>query len=107
MYVEMAENNSIKNLDYQELEKMAESLKVVAHPIRIAILGLLEDGNKLTVTQIHEKLQLEQAPTSHHLGLLKSKGILKSERNGKSNYYFIDKTSFSEVMCCFRRCTNS
>lgn len=107
MYTEMADNDSIKNLDYNELERMAESLKVVAHPIRIAILGLLEDGNKLTVTEIHEKLQLEQAPTSHHLGLLKSKGILKSERNGKSNYYYIDKSTFGDVMCCFKRCTNS
>ena len=103
----MTDNDSIKELDYHALERMAETLKVIAHPTRIAILGLLEDGNKLTVTKIHEELKLEQAPTSHHLGLLKSKGILRSERQGKSNYYSIDKETFGEVMCCFKRCTNN
>ncbi len=107
MYVNMTEHNSIKELDYHALERMAETLKVIAHPTRIAILGLLEDGDKLTVTNIHQKLELEQAPTSHHLGLLKSKGILRSERNGKSNFYSIDKENFGEVMCYFKRCSNN
>ncbi len=101
----MTELNSIKDLDYTELEKMAETLKVIAHPTRIAILGLLEDGDRLTVTSIHQKLNLDQAPTSHHLGLLKSKGILRSERDGKSNFYSIDKDTFGDVMCHFKRCS--
>ncbi len=100
-------DDSIKSLDVEALEKMAETLKVIAHPTRIAILGLLEDGEKLTVSAIHTRLKLEQAPTSHHLGLLKTKGILKSERDGKSNLYYINKEMFSEVMCCFKRCTRN
>lgn len=101
------EKNSIKGLDHVELERMADTLKVIAHPVRIAILGLLEEGGKLTVTEIYQKLDIEQAPASHHLGLLKSRGLLKSQREGKSNYYSLDKEIMSEVMCCFKRCTNT
>ena len=101
----MIERSSIVGLDHVELEKLADTLKVIAHPIRIAILGLLEDGKKMTVTEIYQKLDIEQAPASHHLGLLKSRGLLKSERDGKSNFYFLDKESLSSVMCCFKNCT--
>lgn len=102
----MIERISIIGLDHVELEKMADTLKVIAHPIRIAILGLLEEGNKMTVTEIYQKLDIEQAPASHHLGLLKSRGLLKSERDGKSNFYFLDKENMSNVMCCFKNCTS-
>lgn len=98
--------NSIKNLDIAQLEKTAESLKVIAHPVRISILGLLEDGDELTVSQIQEKLGLEQAPTSHHLGLLKTRGILLSKRVGRNTLYALDKDNLQNVMCCFKRCAN-
>lgn len=100
------EKDSIKGLDHIELERMADTLKVIAHPVRIAILGLLEDGSRLTVTEIYQKLDIEQAPASHHLGLLKSRGLLKSQREGKSNFYYVDSEAISEVMCCFKRCTS-
>ena len=99
--------DSIKGLDHVELDRMADTLKVIAHPVRIAILGLLEEGSRLTVTEIYQKLDIDQAPASHHLGLLKSRGLLKSQREGKSNYYSLDKDAISDVMCCFKKCTNS
>ena len=98
--------NSIKNLDIIQLEKTAESLKVIAHPVRISILGLLEDGDELSVSEIQEKLGLEQAPTSHHLGLLKTRGILLSKRVGRNTLYALDKENLQNVMCCFKRCAN-
>jgi DNA-binding transcriptional ArsR family regulator len=101
------EKDSIKGLNHLELERMADTLKVIAHPVRISILGLLEDGSRLTVTEIYQKLDIEQAPASHHLGLLKSRGLLKSQREGKSNFYYVDREAISEVMCCFKRCTNT
>lgn len=98
--------NSIKHLEVEQLEKTAESLKVIAHPVRISILGLLEDGAELTVSEIQAKLGLEQAPTSHHLGLLKTRGILLSKRVGRNTLYALDKDNLQSILCCFRRCAN-
>ena len=57
-----------KELTPENLEKAANMLKAIAHPIRISIVGCLEDGEKRTVTEIHNQLGIEQSTASHHLG---------------------------------------
>ena len=92
------------NLNSEQLEKAASMLKAIAHPMRIAILNYLEDGRKLTVTEIHELLKIEQSTTSHHLGILKDKGVLTSKREGKNTYYFLKHENLSEIVDCVSQC---
>ena len=91
-------------LSPDELEKAANMLKAIAHPMRIAILNFLEDGKKLTVTEIHELLQIEQSTTSHHLGILKDKGVLSSKREGKNTFYFLKHENLSNIVDCVSEC---
>ena len=95
----------IKDLDANQLERAVGMLKAIAHPMRIAILSHLEDGKKLTVTQIHKLLNIEQSTTSHHLGILKDKGVLGSQREGKNTYYFLKHESLRHIVECVSRCT--
>ncbi|MCT4622728.1 MAG: metalloregulator ArsR/SmtB family transcription factor [Schleiferiaceae bacterium] len=95
----------IKQLEPEKLEQAANMLKAIAHPMRIAILGYLEDGKKLTVTEIHELLKIEQSTTSHHLGILKDKGVLSSKREGKNTYYFLKHCALSNIVDCISNCT--
>jgi hypothetical protein len=44
------------DLNPENLEKAANMLKAIAHPMRISIIGCLEEGQRLTVTEIHEQL---------------------------------------------------
>lgn len=94
----------IKDLKIEELEDAANMLKAIAHPMRIAIISLLEDDAKLTVTEIHQKLQIEQSTTSHHLGILKDKGVLVSKRDGKNTYYFLKHEKLSSIVNCLSSC---
>jgi len=94
-----------KDLTTEQLEEAANMLKAIAHPMRIAILGYLEDGKKLTVTEIHELLKIEQSTTSHHLGILKDKGVLCSKREGKNTYYFLKHANLSNIVNCVSKCT--
>lgn len=96
----------ITDLETGQLEAAASMLKAIAHPIRIAILSFLEDGVKLTVTEIHQRLEIEQSTTSHHLGILKDKGVLLSQRDGKNTYYYLKHTSLSHIIECVGKCTN-
>ncbi|MDM8160386.1 metalloregulator ArsR/SmtB family transcription factor [Labilibaculum sp. K2S] len=96
----------IKELEPAKLEQAANMLKAIAHPMRIAILGYLEDGKKLTVTEIHELLKIEQSTTSHHLGILKDKGVLSSSREGKNTYYYLKHCSLSNIVDCISNCTH-
>ncbi len=95
----------IKDLDAELLDKAAGMLKAIAHPMRIAILSHLEDGNMLTVTEIHQLLNIEQSTTSHHLGILKDKGVLSSKREGKNTYYFLKHNSLKNIVDCVSKCT--
>jgi len=71
----------------KELYKIhAELCKVFSNSTRLEILNLLRD-NELSVTELIEKTKLSQANISQHLSIMKSKGIVISDRKGKNIYY--------------------
>jgi DNA-binding transcriptional ArsR family regulator len=94
-------------LNPENLEKAANMLKALAHPTRISIIGCLEEGQKLTVTEIHKKLKIEQATASHHLGILRDKGVLASKREGKNIYYYLRHEKLKVLLTCVSGCCNS
>ncbi|MEZ4685311.1 MAG: metalloregulator ArsR/SmtB family transcription factor [Bacteroidia bacterium] len=75
------------------LEGATGALRAVAHPIRLAIVDLLKDNQSLNVTEIHESLGIEQAVASHHLRIMKDKGLLSSQRDGKNTFYSLKNKS--------------
>ena len=91
-------------VEIQKLENAAEMLKAIAHPIRISIVGKLEAGKKLCVTEIHKALNIEQAVASHHLSILKNKGVLNVEREGKHCYYSLKHERLSQIIECVNKC---
>ncbi len=95
---------TLTTADIERMENAANMLKAMAHPVRIAILNLLEGGKKLTVTEIHQHLGIEQSSTSHHLGILKDKGVLSSKRDGKNTFYFLRDENFGKIVECLSRC---
>lgn len=91
--------------DIEKLKIAAGILKSIAHPMRIAILNLLKGGKKTTVTEIQELLGIEQASTSHHLGILRDRGVLSSRRDGKNTWYYLKNDILNQVVDCVNRCT--
>jgi DNA-binding transcriptional ArsR family regulator len=91
-------------LDVVKLEMAANRLRALAHPMRIAVIELLQEKEKLSVTEIYKKLKIEQAAASHHLNILKGKGILASRRDGKKIYYSLRSKSLSQIIDCINRC---
>jgi len=91
-------------IELSKLESASEMLKAIAHPIRIAIVGMLDEDKKMNVTEIHETLKVEQAVASHHLSILKNKGVLLSERLGKNCYYSLKHQRLSQIVACIDKC---
>jgi DNA-binding transcriptional ArsR family regulator len=92
------------DLKPEEIERAANMIKAISHPMRFAILGNLKDGNQLSVTEIHKILEIEQSTASHHLGILKDKGILASIRKGKNTYYYSKRKNLSKLIRCISEC---
>lgn len=87
-----------------ELEKAAFILKTIAHPTRLAIIDLLSKRGKQPVSEICRQLDLEQSLASHHLSVMKLKGVLSSERAGKKVYYALKLKEVTQVMQCIEHC---
>lgn len=64
----------------------AQLLKALAHPVRLCIVRNLLD-RRCNVGHMQECLGIPQSTLSQHLGILRSRGIIKAEKDGAEVYY--------------------
>ena len=92
-----ADSDSIK-LDFLHLKKAALVLRAMNHKLRQQMIKMLDENQRLTVTEIYVKLRLEQSVASQHLAILRRAGIVITQRDGKFIYYTVNYRRVSEVM---------
>lgn len=85
-------------LDYTVLRSAVLVLRAVNHDLRRQMIKLLEDNQKMTVTDIYIKLRLEQSVASQHLAILRKAGVVITERAGKFVYYTLNKSRIAEIV---------
>lgn len=88
--------NSLK-VDLLNVKKASLILRAINHKLRQQILKLIDESNKITVTEIYVKLRLEQSVASQHLAILRKAGFVKTERNGKFIYYTVNTNRIEEL----------
>lgn len=75
-------------------EFKADFFKALAHPLRISILDALRDG-ELTVNEISQRFDVEQANASQQLAVLRNRNIVVTRKEGANVYYSVsDKSVF-------------
>ena len=99
LMVKLNDENSFK-VDFLQVKKSSLILRALNHKLRQNILKLLEDQNKLTVTEIYVQLRLEQSVASQHLSILRRAGIVRTERDGKFIYYLLNNQRIAEIGKC-------
>lgn len=91
------ENDSSIKLDFVHLKKAALVLRAMNHKLRQQMIKLLDESERMTVTEIYVKLRLEQSVASQHLAILRRAGIVITKRDGKFIYYAINYPRVAEV----------
>ncbi|MFD2247127.1 ArsR/SmtB family transcription factor [Pontibacter ruber] len=91
-------------VDQKKLERAANVLKCVAHPVRISIIDLLEQRERLTVSELQDVLNIEQSLLSHHLTNMRDKGVVRTQRGGKNVYYSLTDFTISNIIECINGC---
>ncbi|MFN8308694.1 MAG: metalloregulator ArsR/SmtB family transcription factor [Chitinophagales bacterium] len=91
------ETNKEIQLNYLVLKRAVLTLRAINHPLRKEILELLDEKDKMTVTEIHNKLRLEQSVASQHLAILRKAGVLITMRDGKFIYYKLNHARIQEI----------
>jgi DNA-binding transcriptional ArsR family regulator len=84
-------------LDYIELRKAVLVLRAVNHKLRQNIIDILDEAERMTVTELYVKLRLEQSVASQHLAILRRSGVVITERHGKFIYYALDKERLNQI----------
>ncbi len=82
---------------FQFLETATELLRAIAHPHRLLIVEMLHQQQTMNVTEIYERLGIEQAVASHHLRILKDRGVVQVKRDGKNSNYSLTSDEYFNI----------
>ncbi|MDE1192395.1 MAG: metalloregulator ArsR/SmtB family transcription factor [Arachidicoccus sp.] len=85
-------------IDYLRMKKAALILRAINHKLRLQIIKLIQEQQKITVTEIYVKLRLEQSVVSQHLAILRRANLVVTQRDGKFIYYTINFNRTKELI---------
>jgi ArsR family transcriptional regulator len=84
-------------------EKQAEVLKALAHPLRVAILDFLKDGEQC-VCDIAKYVGSERSNISRHLSVMVNAGVLSYKKRGLNVIYELKAPCIMDFFSCLTNC---
>jgi DNA-binding transcriptional ArsR family regulator len=103
----MATTTLDERVGSDKLTKASELLRTAAHPQRLAILDALGRHKRLCNREIQDLLGIEQAILSQHLTLMRDKGLLDFEKEGKYTYWHLERPEFLKIVNCLETCCDT
>lgn len=104
----MAHHTEIETLDErlgaEKLNRASELLRAAAHPQRLAILDALGQETRLCNRELQSLLGIEQAILSQHLTLMRDRGLLRCEKEGKYTFWRLERPEFLKIVGCLETC---
>ena len=83
-------------------EKQAEIAKAIAHPLRIAVVNFLKDGEQC-VCDIAEHIGSERSNVSRHLSVMSNAGLLEYRKEGLKVIYRLKTPCILDFFSCVSR----
>ena len=84
-------------------EKQGEIVKAIAHPLRIAIVDFLKDGEQC-VCDIAEQIGSERSNVSRHLSVMVNAGVLGYRKEGLKVIYKLKTPCILDFFSCITAC---
>ncbi len=84
----------------KELVRVAQVLKLLAHPHRLKILEILRGRKGAPVHEVAGLLGLPPAATSQHLNHMRRVGLVAAERAGREVWYRVADPRSVRVLDC-------
>lgn len=84
---------------WQRYEMQAQVITAMAHPIRLAIVDLLKDG-EVCVCEIADRISVERSNTSRHLALMFKAGVVKTRKEGLQVFYSLQMPCMLNLLEC-------
>ncbi len=71
------------------MDDVIKIMRILADPTRLRMITMLQSG-EINVSSLCKLLSLAQPTVSHHLGLLRAMGLVKTRRKGKQVFYSLN-----------------
>jgi DNA-binding transcriptional ArsR family regulator len=91
--------SSLTQLPPEQLERAAECLRTLSHPVRLQMVDLMLQG-RFTVGELAETCGVLHHVASEHLRLMQHCQLLGREKKGRKTYYTIAEPSLAAIMNC-------
>lgn len=88
-------------------ENPARLLRVISHPVRMAILEILHDNEEMCVCHLEAILGYRQAYLSQHLMCLRDNQLVSDRRAGRNVYYRAAEEGVIAIIRETRKCTST
>lgn len=83
--------------EIETLYDLSELFKVFGDTTRIRILTALIEG-ELCVQHLARRLEMGQSAVSHQLRVLRTAGLVRPSRSGKTIYYALDDSHVRDII---------
>ena len=87
-------NSYVNNL---AIKNAAMVIRSINHKLRQQIIDLLNENKRMIVTDIYEKLGVEQSTASQHLALLRRANVVTTQRASRMIYYSLNHDRINEI----------
>jgi DNA-binding transcriptional ArsR family regulator len=95
---------SEKQNETQPVDLQVQIFKVLTHPVRLAILEILQDGEHC-VCHMEAYLGFRQSYISQQLSVLREAGLIQDRRDGWNIFYRVADERIYDVFNAVRRIT--
>jgi len=95
----MRATRAVKLTDFDSLQKAAECLRTLAHPVRLRMVQLLLQGD-FTVGDLAEACEVPSHMASEHLRMMQHCGFLTRRHEGRRSYYRVAEPAVKRIMNC-------
>ena len=84
--------------NFEFLNKAAEMMKAIAHPIRLCIVAGLAEKKECNVSSMQHCIKSPQSTISQHLQKLRTAGVISARRQGLEVYYRIEDKRVLKIL---------
>ena len=84
-------------------DQVAETVKAIAHPLRLRIIALLCQGDK-RVSELAQLVERTQSAVSQQLRILRMSGLVAAVRENGTARYTLAEPRLKELLTCLEGC---
>src|SRR6185312_6790057 len=84
-------------LSRKQADRIAGLMKALSDPVRLRLMSMIAASDEVCVCELMGPFEVSQPTISHHLKVLRSAGLVDSERRGTWVYYRAEREALDAI----------